>query len=118
MNIKKYRLLKGKTQQEVAQDLNITQFTLSNYENGKTQPNLEILIKLSTYFNVSVDDLLGLENKNTNLNKQQLELLEFAKLINNDIDMGKLIGYAKSLAEKQISTEQKILNTLKEINDK
>ena len=102
-------------QNKLAKELNITPSNLNKYVNESIEPNIETLIKLANYFNVSLDYLCENE-QNTNLTKQQLELLEFAKLINNDIDMGKLIGYAKSLAEKQISTEQKILNTLKEID--
>lgn len=45
-------------QQKVAIDLNISRKALSHYENGKREPSLDMLIKLSDYFNVSIDFLI------------------------------------------------------------
>ncbi len=46
-------------QQKVAMDLNISREALSHYENGKREPSLEMLRKLSVYFNVSIDFLIN-----------------------------------------------------------
>lgn len=45
-------------QQKVAIDLNISREALSHYENGKREPSLDMLIKMSDYFNVSIDFLI------------------------------------------------------------
>ena len=45
-------------QQKVALDLNMSREALSHYENGKRQPSLEMLIKMSNYFNVSINYLI------------------------------------------------------------
>ena len=47
-------------QREVAAYLNCAQRTYSNYELGQRDIPTEILIKLSAFYNVSVDYLLGL----------------------------------------------------------
>lgn len=47
-----------KTQQEVANDLDISQKTYSNYENGITEPSIELLNSIADYFDVSLDFLL------------------------------------------------------------
>lgn len=44
---------------DVAQKTGIDQRTLSNYETGKTNPDSYAIIKLSEFFNVSCDYLLG-----------------------------------------------------------
>lgn len=49
----------GKTQQEVADDLFISRQTLSNWENGKNFPDVPTLIKLSNYYNFSLDIMKG-----------------------------------------------------------
>lgn len=49
----------GISQEKLAEELNVTQASVSLYENGSNIP-LDILIKLSRYFNVTVDSLLGL----------------------------------------------------------
>lgn len=59
LKLKEYRLRMGVTQNEIAFRLGMTQQTYSRYENGVNEPNLEILIKIADFFQVSIDDLLG-----------------------------------------------------------
>ncbi len=62
--IKKLRLECGKTQQELADALNISRSTLAGYESESKQPSYEMLVKIASYFSVSTDYLLGLsENR-------------------------------------------------------
>jgi len=51
------------TQRKLADELHISQNTLSQYENGQRQIPISILIKLALYFNTSTDYLLGLTNE-------------------------------------------------------
>ena len=50
-------------QRELAEILMIDQRSLSFYEIGKYEPNLETLKRISLYFNVSTDYLLGLTDE-------------------------------------------------------
>ncbi|MGN0487977.1 MAG: helix-turn-helix domain-containing protein [Ruminococcus sp.] len=52
------RKKKGYSQLKVSLDLNISREALSYYENGKRCPNLEMLVKLSEYFDVSIHYLI------------------------------------------------------------
>ena len=56
--LKIIRKEKNLNQQKVAIDLNISREVLSHYENGKREPSLDMLIKMSDYFNVSIDFLI------------------------------------------------------------
>lgn len=68
--IKYLREEKGLSQKELANYLNISNSTLSQYESGVRVPSDEIKIKLAKYFNVTTDYLLGNSNvKNTSLKK-------------------------------------------------
>lgn len=49
----------GLSQAAVAEKLGITQQAYANYERGARQPDLEMLVKLSALFNVSVDYIVG-----------------------------------------------------------
>lgn len=49
-------------QREIAMILHCSQRVYSNYELGQRDVPTEVLIALSTYYNVSVDYLLGLTN--------------------------------------------------------
>ena len=57
-----------RTQKDLAKELNCSQQVYSNYELGQRDIPTDILIKLSKYYNVSVDYILGLTN-NPKLNK-------------------------------------------------
>lgn len=54
------------TQAELARILNCSQRVYSNYERGDLDIPTEILIKLATYHNVSVDYILGRTDKKRN----------------------------------------------------
>ena len=58
VGLKHIRKSKGYSQLKVAMDLNISREALSYYENGQRCPNLEMLVKLSEYFGVSIDYLI------------------------------------------------------------
>lgn len=62
MNIgKKIKLLRKEnnmTQKELALKIDVSPPTVTKYENGQLEPNLNILVKISQLFNISIDDLL------------------------------------------------------------
>ncbi|MDU2282267.1 helix-turn-helix domain-containing protein [Clostridium sp.] len=57
--LKDLRYQKEITQEELGKVLNKTKNNISQYETGKRQPDNETLIKISEYFQVSLDYLLG-----------------------------------------------------------
>ena len=59
VGLKIIRMKKKYSQLKVASDLNISREALSYYENGKRNPDLEMLRRLSRYFNVSIDFLVN-----------------------------------------------------------
>ncbi|MBW1571425.1 helix-turn-helix transcriptional regulator, partial [Streptococcus sp. SPC0] len=50
---------KSLTQTELASKLNISQKSYSNWETGKSEPNLENVVKLAKLFKTTTDFLLG-----------------------------------------------------------
>ena len=58
VGLKLIRKQKKLSQLNVAMDLSISREALSYYENGKRSPDLNMLLKLSQYFNVSIDYLI------------------------------------------------------------
>lgn len=53
------------TQQELAQLLNVSQNTYSQYETGKRQIPIDALITLATHYEVSTDYILDLTDVDT-----------------------------------------------------
>lgn len=48
------------TQTQMGEFLNASQRAVSNWENGKTEPPYDILVKYAKHFRVSADYLLGI----------------------------------------------------------
>jgi transcriptional regulator with XRE-family HTH domain len=59
LKLKELRLLAGKTQNQVASAMGLTQTGYNGYEQGRRMPNIEMVVKLAEYFDVTVDELLG-----------------------------------------------------------
>ena len=104
MQLKKIRQAAVKTQAEVAKSVNITQFTYSNYENGKTQPDFKTLKNLADYFNVSIDFILGNELYNKpagefyQLTDKQKELIPYIKNLDDETCM-RVLGYLDKISQ-------------------
>ena len=58
LGLKAIRKQKKLSQLKVAMDLSISREALSHYENGKRSPDVDMLVKFSDYFNVSIDYLI------------------------------------------------------------
>ena len=58
LGLREVRKKKHYSQLKVAMDLSISREALSYYENGQRSPDLEMLVRLSNYFNVSIDYLI------------------------------------------------------------
>lgn len=59
MKLKELRKKRGITQLKLSLELNMTQNTISRYENGEREAGYNELIKIADYFDVSIDYLLG-----------------------------------------------------------
>ena len=98
------RKQKKVTQQDVADYLDISRQAYSNYETGKRSPDIEILIKLSDFFSVSIDYLVGKEKKPPSESQIDPMKDELWKKISHldDIDTNKVDGFVSGLlsAEK------------------
>ena len=58
IGLREIRKKKQLTQLKVAMDLSISREALSYYESGKRSPDIDMLLRLSNYFNVSIDYLI------------------------------------------------------------
>ncbi|MHB8063289.1 MAG: helix-turn-helix domain-containing protein [Ruminiclostridium sp.] len=86
---------KGLLQKELAQFLGVSIGTVSNYETGVHNPEIETLIKLADYFNVSVDYMLGRVKS-----KEGLDILN-DKIIssNKELTVGEVVSDILTLSE-------------------
>lgn len=95
------------SQKDFAKILNISNSTLSQYESNLRIPSDDIKIKIATYFNVSLDYLLGITNiKNTN--SESIDE-EFSELLNDP----ELLVAFKDLSSLSESDKKEIINYIK-----
>lgn len=59
--LKELRIEKNLTQTKLAENFGITYSNIGEWERGKSEPSIEMIIKLADFFNVSIDYLVGRE---------------------------------------------------------
>lgn len=60
--LKKLRLEHNLTQKELAEKLNYSTNTVTNWENNRREPSFVCLINIALFFKCSIDYLIGLED--------------------------------------------------------
>ena len=120
-NIKKFRLLKNMTQEDVAECLGITPQSVSKWERGESYPDIALLPALANVFETSIDLLMGMdsiraEETRYNIHKQATEYQRKGdfdsaeKIYRNALLMypnmpGMILGLASTLALKGNTAE-------------
>lgn len=56
--IREYRKIYNLSQEQLADKIFVSRQTVSNWENDKTYPDIQIIVSLSILFNVSLDELI------------------------------------------------------------
>ena len=106
------------SQQKLGKDVGLARNTICQYENGNRVPDVDTLIKLADYFNVSVDYLLGhdvtVNNSVINRPNYEIDFVEkFGDLLNNkefielttlchemtNVQIGIVLGFAMNLLQ-------------------
>lgn len=59
-NLKELRLEKELGQVELAKAIGVSKGVISLWENGLREPNMNSLIMLAKFFNITIDELVGL----------------------------------------------------------
>lgn len=75
--IKKHRAELGLSQEELAQQIYVTRQSVSNWETGKTYPDLQSLLRMSDLFHVSLDQLIKGDVETMKKEIDQAEIKKF-----------------------------------------
>lgn len=68
--LKELRKQKGLTQEQFAEIVNVSNRTVSRWENGNNLPDLDILIEISDYYEIDLRELLNGEKKGEKMYKE------------------------------------------------
>jgi transcriptional regulator with XRE-family HTH domain len=77
--LKKQRQSLGLTQQEVADHLHVSRQTISNWEVGRNFPDIPMIISISDYYQISLDELLKGDEQLMDKMKKDAELIKRTK---------------------------------------
>ena len=69
-NLRYLRAVKGLSQRKLAEELIITRVRLAKYEEGKSEPPFEIMLRISAFFHISIDILLLVDVRKINQSTQ------------------------------------------------
>ena len=75
--IREVRKAKKLSQTELAEMLHVHQTAVSQWENGKTEPDMDNLCRIADIFGVTVDYLLGVDTQSKTID-EQLSKIDFA----------------------------------------
>lgn len=95
--LRELRKEKGLTQDQVSENLGITYQAYAHYENGRRKPDPEMLVKLSDFFDITVDELIGHGQRESVPQKAEEQyILQLFNLLNSSRQK-MLIGIAEEL---------------------
>lgn len=103
--LKQLRAEHNLTQTDLAKVLGIAKTTLAAYEQGKSEPNIDTIIKIADFFNITTDYLLG-HSDGRKLENQ--EIYEYLGLIDESIETLSIF--------KQLENNKYTKNQLRNIN--
>ena len=130
-NIKRMRLCRNLTQEEVASHIGVSSQSVSKWERGEGYPDIEMLPSVANYFGVSIDELLGMseaekekryneinsiwaQNNKNRLNQENVQLMRDAlKTYPNDALL--LVQLSTSLEKLDGTPQEKEKNLRKSI---
>ncbi len=116
-NIKRYRLLNGWTQEELANESGLSKNAIYNYENEKRIPNMTILKKICDALNINYNDIMSEDLDNSKF----LEGISLGKdLLSenpNDAFIHRFLGLTYSLLKEYNKSIEYYLKSI-ELDDK
>ena len=74
--LKQLRKEKGITQEEFAENLNVSGRTVSRWETGVNMPDISLLVDIAEFFNVSIPEIINGERKSEIMEKEVKEVAE------------------------------------------
>ena len=84
-NIKKIRSVKGLSQQSFAELFDLKRGTLGAYEEGRSEPKIDTIIKIANYFSIPIDALLTSELTVNELLKFKGDLTTYAEDVRREL---------------------------------
>jgi len=122
--LKKLRKEKGYTQQELANKLNKSKSTISSYESGRRNPDINVIRDIANFFNVSADYLIGKSKIRTSNGKikqaieDNPELLDFWEQVSKRESVQLMFHQTRDMSDEAIKSVVQFMKQVEEEADK
>ena len=87
--LKELRKERNMTQQQLAEQLNVSTRTVSRWETGTNMPDISVLVELAEFYEVSIPEIIDGERKSGKMDKEvketALKLSDYAEAVNEKI---------------------------------
>ena len=98
-NIRILRTKKGMTQDELAEKLFVSRQTVSNYENGKSNPDIDMLMKIAEFLDTDANALIYGIPVRPDTKKERIKSLVLLAIL---VCLGVLLYYLLSAAQDSL----------------
>lgn len=114
-NLIRLRKELNKTQEEIADILDVSRTTYGKWEKGTHRPDTDMLVKLAEYFNVSADYLLGISDERNapNAPTEEDEVWEMRREMSERTEMRTLFDLAKTAKKEDLDFANDLLKRLR-----
>ena len=110
------RIARGIQQKDLAIKLGVPANTYNQWETGKRDPDYQHLSKIADYFGVSVDYLLGREEKSSvppAVSTDDEELIEYLEELKTRPEMRMLFSLSKNATKEDVEDAVRIIEALR-----
>ena len=74
--LKELRKEKGLTQEQLAQQFNVSRRSVSRWETGKNMPDISLLVEIAEFYDTSIPEIINGERKSEKMNEEVKEVAE------------------------------------------
>ena len=106
--LKALRNEKNLTQETLAEQLGVSNRTVSRWETGSNMPDIGMVVEIADFYDVSIPEIIDGERKSENMNQETRDTaVKIAEYSRNEVKTGKqkLIGYYSSDILGELTTE-------------
>ena len=111
-NLKSYIRKAGKTQAQVADAVNVSKGTFSDWTRARALPRMNKIEALAEYFGITKADLLEEKNPETNSYFLNVEVKELAQELYNNPEARALFSASRKLNAKDMRTVKALIDSL------
>lgn len=112
-NLQKYVNRSGKTQKDIAIDLDVNPPTFSMWIKGKSMPSVSVIRRIADYFGIGITDLVDDKKESNSMYYFDAETAETAQEIHDNHDLKVLFDAARTAKPEDLRTTYQMLMALK-----